>query len=455
VPAAPAIAAGPAPDVAVIGAGVIGLTVACALAEAGASVAVVERGPVAGPQACSWGNTGWIGPGGVVPIANPTLLRQGLRSLADPTGPFGLAPGAVLRHPGFFARFLAACRPGRVARGTAALSELKRGAVAAWRALAEAEEPGFPVLATPKLVAYATQAGLEAGVREAELIRAHGGRVDILDPAEIAGALPGCRLSSVGAQRFPDDGAVDPAAALAALAERARRRGVAILDRTAVTGAEIEHGRLGALWTEAGRLPLGLAVLAAGAESARLGRLFGLGLPLLPGRGIALTVPGGAGAPPMPVLLAEGKVAVTPFGDRLRFAGTLELGEGRAQVDPRRLEGLRRTIGRFLPDLALPAERATWAGLRPVTPDGLPLIGRPSRLDGLLVATGHAMIGMGQAPATARLVTDLVLGLRPTISAAVLAAIDPDRFAPPRRRSRTTTVEAPAAAAAGTPETLP
>ena len=74
-----------------------------------------------------------------------------------------------------------------------------------------------------------------------------------------------------------------------------------------MTGAEIEHGRLGALWTEAGRLPLGLAVLAAGAESARLGRLFGLGLPLLPGRGIALTVPGGAGAPPMPVLLAEGR----------------------------------------------------------------------------------------------------------------------------------------------------
>lgn len=453
MPAASAIAAGRAPDVAVIGAGVIGLTAACALAEAGASVAVIERGPVAGPQACSWGNTGWIGPGGVVPIANPALLRQGLRSLADPAGPFGLAVGAVLRHPGFFARFLAACRPARVARGTAALAELKRGAVAAWRVLAEAEEPGFPVLATPKLVAYATEAGLEAGRREAALIRAHGGGVEMLDPAGIAEALPGCRLVALGAQRFPDDGAVDPAAALGALAERARRRGVVILDRTAVTGADIEQGGLRALRTEAGRLPVGQAVLAAGAQSARLGRLVGLRLPLLPGQGIALTVPSGAGAPPIPVLLAEGKVAVTPFGDRLRFAGTLDLGEDRGQVDPRRLDGLRRTVARFLPDLALPPDGATWAGLRPVTPDGLPMVGRTSRLEGLVVAAGHAMIGMGQAPATARLVTDLVLGLNPAISAAVLAAIDPDRFGRPHRPFRTAAVAPPAAATAGTSET--
>jgi D-amino-acid dehydrogenase len=166
-------------------------------------------------------------------------------------------------------------------------------------------------------------------------------------------------------------------------------------------------------------------VLAAGAWSAGLGRALDLRLPIQPAKGYSVTCQRPPHGPAMPLVLAEARVAVTPMGERLRFAGTLELAGLDLAIDRRRVEAVRRAPTRYLRlGDALPLVEI-WRGLRPCTPDGLPIVGRSTRLDNLILATGHAMIGVSLGPVTGKLVARLATGARPSID---LAPLRPDRF---------------------------
>ena len=166
-------------------------------------------------------------------------------------------------------------------------------------------------------------------------------------------------------------------------------------------------------------------MLAAGAWSPDVGRALGLRVPIQPAKGYSLTYRRPARAPTIPLLPAEGRFSVTPMGEFLRFGGTLELAGMDLSINRRRVEALRRKGlaciegGEGLELLEI------WRGLRPCTPDGLPLVGRPRRFDNLVVAAGHAMVGMSLGPATGKLVAQLAGGSTPPADVRLL---DPDRF---------------------------
>jgi D-amino-acid dehydrogenase len=168
-------------------------------------------------------------------------------------------------------------------------------------------------------------------------------------------------------------------------------------------------------------------VMAAGAWSGALLRRLGVSLSLEPGKGYSLTVPSPPERPRRSLLLQEARVAVTPMGSSLRVGGTMELGARALGVNPPRVRGILRSLGRYLP--AFPAAVfegvAPWSGLRPCTPDGLPYLGRAARWDNLLVATGHAMLGLSLGPVTGKLIAELISGETPSID---LAALRPERY---------------------------
>lgn len=183
-----------------------------------------------------------------------------------------------------------------------------------------------------------------------------------------------------------------------------------------------------AVKTSRGEYSAGEILLAGGVWTAGIARQLGLKLPMQAGKGYSITLPYPQEKPSIPLILEEARVAVTPLGDRLRLAGTMELSGLDASINQRRVSAILRALPAYL-DLPRPldAGRAeVWAGLRPCTPDGLPYLGRTSRYDNLSVAAGHAMIGMSTAPSSGKLIAEVINSEAPFLDISIL---DVDRYA--------------------------
>ncbi len=271
-------------------------------------------------------------------------------------------------------------------------------------------------------------------------LTASGIPVRELGPGELRALEPAAEFDVCGALYNEEGAALRVPAFLTGLAGLLTEQGVRISEHTEVTGfgvtgsAAAGAGRTGRrieqVQTSAGILRPGCTVLAAGSGSARCARQLGLRLQLQPAKGYSITVATPPGAPGRPVLLSEGKVALTPMGDRLRIAGTLELSGPDRSVSATRLAGIRQTVSAYLPRMGPAQTLETWCGLRPCSPDGLPFLGRAEPYRNLAVACGHGHVGMGLAPASGRLIAQVVTGEQPDID---LAPLRPDRY---RRRSQ-------------------
>jgi len=245
----------------------------------------------------------------------------------------------------------------------------------------------------------------------------------VFNPDEARLLEPALRGPIVGGIFFPNEAHVDPLRYVRALGEAAATAGADINTDVEVRSLARNDGRV-TLETGKGRLRPDTVVLAAGVWTAPLARGVNLHVPLTGGKGYHLDFAPQPDDPRVPIMIQGSRSAVTPLTGRLRVAGTLEITGFDLRLNPARVDALRRSAARVLGH----DDRAVidvWAGLRPCAPDGLPVIGRPSALPGLVLATGHAMKGLSLAPVTGRLVAELVAGEAPSHD---LAPFSPDRF---------------------------
>jgi D-amino-acid dehydrogenase len=404
------------PDVVIIGGGAIGTSTALELASRGAAVTLLERGPELA-AGCSAGNAGLICPSHSTPLANPTAVRNGLRWMLKRDSPFYLKP-----RPGalpWLARFLLAAK--RAEAGARVIRGLALASLELHAELARRVDTGFERRGV--LNVYTSEETLAAGRREAE----HSGlRFESLDSAQAAFDFePALGPGTHGALYYRDEAHCDPLRFVQAVGQEAVALGADIR-----TGTEARLRRTGGalvVETRDGDLRPRVVVLAAGAWAGRLARAVGIFLPLEGGKGYHVDLEPTERDPRLPTWLQESWVMVTPLPGRLRLAGTLELAGLDLCIDRVRADAVRRGGVRALPGLEGRRILDVWAGLRPCTPDGLPAIGRPAGLDGLIVATGHAMKGTSLAPVTARLVAELVAGETPSHD---LDPLSPGRFVP-------------------------
>jgi D-amino-acid dehydrogenase len=214
----------------------------------------------------------------------------------------------------------------------------------------------------------------------------------------------------------------------------AERLGTCVYWNEGVTSVTRRGHSITAVETSAGTYHGGEVVIAAGIQSAALARGLGLRLPLRGGKGYVIDLEVTAGAPQIPVTFKEQRVVATPYPDRLRLCGTFELGSDAAPMSRTRVQAIRDAGQRYLPGLQVHRTLQTWAGLRPCTPDGVPVVGRSERFGNLTLATGHGMWGLVLAPATAEMVACGLLEDAPTLSRPEFS---PDRFSLAGRRSTT------------------
>jgi len=408
--------------VVIVGAGVVGLSAALYAARRGMRVRVLERDGEA-RFTTSFGNAGLLTPSHVVPLAAPGVVAQGLRWMADPESPFYVRPRPDPDLLRWGWRFWRAGTAAHVERAAPLLRDLNMTSRALFADLA-AEADDFGLALTGGLMVCRTAHGLEEEAAVAARARAVGLAPEVLDAAALARLEPDARLDAVGAVLYPEDGFLDPGRFMASLARRAADAGAEIRWHADVR-AVAPDGH--AVETADGRVEADDVVVAGGAWTPALTRALGVRLPMQAGKGYHLHVPAASLRLRHSLILVEGRVAVTPMGDRVRVAGTMEIAGLGADVNPARVRGIVKTVPRYLPDVPAAAfDGATaWVGHRPVSPDGLPYVGRLRARPSVIVATGHAMMGLSLGPVTGASVAALLAGDAPPVP---LDALAPDRF---------------------------
>jgi D-amino-acid dehydrogenase len=407
--------------VAIVGGGAIGVSVAAELARAGASVVLLERGSQLG-AGCSAGNAGIVGASHVLPLATPRALVEGLRWLGRADSPFSMRARPALAP--WIARFVAAARPDRVRQTTRILRELAL-ASAALHAQLHGRGLSTGYCRHGLLNVYNDPGALADAGRHARADAADGLPSEVLDAATLRQAHPQLAAQAAGAVWYPDEAHCDPLGYVRAVGHEAISAGVEVCADVEVLSVRRRGARVTGLWTTAGEIDAGEVVMATGAWTSPLVRELGCPLPVEGGKGYHVDIDATPADASIPVWLHDSRTVVTPLGRRTRIAGTLQLVGRDERVDVGRVDAIMRQTLDALPGLVGRPAREVWRGLRPCTPDGLPVIGRPAGVDNLILATGHGMWGLQLAPITGQLVAALVAGATPGHD---LRPLSPDRF---------------------------
>lgn len=398
---------------------------AFALLDVADSVEVLEAGRVGG--GASEGNTGWVCPSLSMPLAAPGVVTLGLRKALDPRGALVIRPSLDPSWVGWLWRFARSCRASVYQRGVAALLELSP------RTLDELDRMRssgveFEEHRSGVLVVARDRAGLQWFVKAFDELVPLGFKGDLehMDGVEARRREPSLGPAVGCATRTSIDRHVAPESLVAGLATNVRSRGVTIRESTCVRTLR-RAGDRWALDGDAGELARAdVVVLASALGTTSLVRPFGLRLRLVGAKGYSVTLAPREGLPAMPLYLCEPKIGTSPYTDGLRVAGFFELGARDGAPSARRTRQLLEETQPYVSEPIVPNGDVPtgWAGFRPATPDSLPLLGPVPGAPGVIVATGHGMLGVTLAPATGAAVATLARGERPRW----LAPFDPARF---------------------------
>jgi D-amino-acid dehydrogenase len=411
-------------DVLIIGGGSIGLSCAYYLQKAGRHVTILDQKQIA--MGSSAGNAGHIVPSHIVPLAAPGMIATALKWMLNPaTSPFSMKISLDPAYIAWLLQFAMACSQTNVARAIPALKSIGLLSAQNFADLITIENFTCHYNQTGLLFLYKSESAFEGGTHEASLLHQHGLPAEILDQAAVQQREPASLPEILGGVHFTGDASLDPAIFLQQLAQRVRELGAVIHEQTPVTALESSNGQISRVRTSVHDFEPALVVLAAGAWSPVVARGLGLNIPIQPARGYSLTMPAPPNMPQQALLLAERRVAVTPLGDRLRFTGRLELSPLDTTVSQKHIDGIQRAVREYIRLNDRLEIQETWAGLRPTTPDGLPIIGFSPRHANLLLASGHAMLGLSLGPGTGQLVAEIANGVQPSFD---LSAFKVERF---------------------------
>lgn len=406
----------------IVGGGIIGLSTAYYALEAGFEVTLLERGGETDPN-CSNANAGMIVPSHFTPLAAPGVLAQGLRWMLNPESPFAIKPGVSFEMARWGWLFYRHANAKHVAASRELLCELHLESRRLFTELAKTEDFGLETRGLLMLCRSAEALEEEAAL--AERAKELGLNTEVLDGPGLAKLDPTVRMDVTGGVHFADDAHLDPARLIGVLKRRIVEMGGVIQYNCPVECLHREGSRIRAVSGPGGEFEADHFLTAGGSWTPKLIKALGLRLPMQPGKGYSLTLDKPAELPTLCSLLCEARVAVTPMGESLRIAGTMEIGGLNHQINPRRIRGIIKSVHQYFPafqesdfDGIKP-----WVGLRPVSPDGLPYLGPIPGIDNLIIASGHAMMGLSLGPVTGKRVAGMLAGEAP------IPQLDPGRFA--------------------------
>jgi D-amino-acid dehydrogenase len=408
-------------DVAVIGGGAIGLCCAYALASRGAQVTLYERNRCG--EGASIGNAGWITPALSAPLPAPGVWREVARAFQKDR-PLRISPRLDPALLWWLVSFWRHSSASAYEAGARAMLTLGATTPESFSALGE-RGVHFEMHETGLTFVALSDAQLAKLHKTFEKLAALGytGEVVSLSSAETRELEPALSSSTAGAFRAVQERHVEPQSLISGLRDACVKSGVRVLEHVEVRQLEVRGHRVGLRLRDCLLQP-DAVIVASGVRARPLLARISAKIPIECAKGYSVTVPG---APRVgrALYLSEARIAVTPFRESTRVAGTLELSGPDTSIAPHRIESLEAATRRYLPSWKAGRNQRAWSGLRPLAPDGLPMIGRWSAYDNLYVATGHGMVGITLAPITGEAIAGLIVGETRGVD---LAPFAPDRF---------------------------
>ena len=382
--------------VVVLGGGVVGVSSAWFLARSGCRVTLIERREGAGLET-SFANGGLVTPSMSDPWASPEIPRLILKWIGREDSPFLVRIGALPGLVSWGLRFLLQCNQEDWRRNTRNILRLSTFSRERLHELVRDTGLDFESNPLGTLHLFRDPLSMEKTSRTAGMLRELGVRSEHLDPAGCASLEPALRAQVdriAGGIHYPDDEAGDAHLFSRRLAAVCASNGVDLRYGETVEAIEVDGWRFSAVRTDAGRVAADACLVALGNDSAALLRPLGIRLPIYPVKGYSVTFPVGGwnDAPVVPFADDGHKAGIVRIGDRLRVAGTAEFAGHDRTLNPKRIANLRSFFLSLFPDYPHGAAGEAWAGLRPMTPDGLPYLG-PTPVEGLFLNTGHGHLG--------------------------------------------------------------
>lgn len=409
----------------IIGGGIIGLSSAYYLAKAGYTVTIIDQSDLT--DGCSHRNAGMIVPSHFIPLAAPGMVAKGIRWMFNSSSPFFVRPRVSADLIRWGMLFMRHATNRHVEKSAPALKELSLLSKAHFQQLAKELSPLVGYEERGLMMLYQTAEAEREEKHTADMANDLGIVAKQLSAEEVQQLEPDVRVNVRGGIYFPGDAHLTPHQLVAALRQKLAEWNVAFIAPATVQSFELSDSKIQAVNTDHGKFTFDQLVLATGSWSGMVARHLRLNLPMQAGKGYSFTMENVEKNVRIPSIFLEARVAVTPMGNTLRFGGTMEITGIDHSVNMKRVKGIVDSIPKYYPDMnvATPSVDQVWHGLRPCSPDGLPYIGRSSSVSNLVIATGHSMMGLSLAPATGKIVSELIAGEKTSMD---ITAFNPQRF---------------------------
>ncbi|MFY0630603.1 MAG: FAD-dependent oxidoreductase [Flavobacteriaceae bacterium] len=407
----------------IIGGGIVGLSTAYYLQKEGHQVTVVDKSDFT--KGASYVNAGYITPSHIISLAAPGIITKGLKWMLNPASPFYVKPRLNADFLKWSLAFKKSANQKKVAQSIPVIKDINIFSRELYKEIKSSGDFSFHYEDKGLLMAYQTEkAGEEewgVGKKAIEL----GMKVESLTAKQVAELEPKANLDIKGAIHYHCDAHMTPGDFMKEMLNYLKANGVTVLAEEEVKDIEMSGNSISKIITDKRELEGDEFVMAAGSWSPLLSKKLGVKMLLQAGKGYRINVAREINIT-MPTILMESKVAVTPMNGFTRFAGTMEISGINHKINPVRVNAIAEAGKRFYNGLEITEQEKADAqcGLRPVTPDGLPYIGRSSKCKNLTIAAGHAMMGWSMGPATGKLVTEIISEQKPSLD---LQPYNPDR----------------------------
>ncbi|MCZ8071702.1 MAG: NAD(P)/FAD-dependent oxidoreductase [Bacteroidota bacterium] len=409
----------------ILGGGIIGLSSAYYLNKAGYDVTIIDQTNLL--DGCSHGNAGMIVPSHFIPLAAPGMISKGIRWMFDSTSPFYIKPRFSKSLIKWGYHFYRSATSAHVQKSAPALKEISLLSKSLYQEWKQELPFDFGYQEKGLLMLFKTKEAEHEEANTVEMASRYGIEAYLLNASEVQNLETQIKVDVKGGVYFPGDAHLNPNVLVTNLIKFLRQKGVSFRDKTTLKDFQIDNGKVLAVKTNNGDFRFDEVVMALGSWSGEIGGKLQLSLPMQAGKGYSFTLNDAVNNVQIPSIFLEARVAVTPMGNSLRFGGTMEITGVHHRINMNRVKGIVNAIPRYYPKMLVPMpnQENVWHGLRPCSPDGLPYIGRSKKIENLIIATGHSMMGLSLAPATGLLVSELVDNKKSSMN---IELFEPERF---------------------------
>ena len=396
-----------AKEVVIIGGGIIGLCSAYYMLEKGHKVTIIDKSDMT--SGTSYINSGYLSPSHLIPLSSPGAIKNGLKWMLNPSSPLYIKPRLNLDLYKWLFAFAKSSTTKHVNKSIPLIKEVTVFSQKLYDEIKKKDNFNFHYEKKGLLMLCKTQEYLDEESRVVDIAKENGLIAKMITKEDLKILEPNIEIDAVGASYYNCDSHTTPKEFMCNMKNYLLQNGVKLIKNTEVTDINIKNGIIKNLVSNDNKIHADQFVLAAGSWSSLLSKRFGVNLLLQPGKGYSLNVNRKTNIS-IPAILAEAKVAITPMNGFTRFAGTMEISGINHKINKSRVRAITQASKKYYPQLDFTNDEFTnvKCGLRPVTPDGLPYIGRSSKCKNLIFATGHAMMGWGMGTATGLAVSEIL-----------------------------------------------